>query len=62
MLDQSQFSMELENINWEVTFPANTNEKFKLFYNAANKCYNKCFSIKIKFITPKGFHNAWLNK
>ena len=57
--DKNTFTSALESINWEELLTlTNANENFNLFYNTVNGCYNKCFPVKIKYITTKRLHNA----
>lgn len=61
--NQNLFTEELQKKNWqEILCLPNTNDNFNLFINALFALYNKCFPIKIKYVTTKRLNNPWLTK
>jgi exonuclease III len=56
----NKFNSELSAVHWSCTDSDDVNVKTSQFMNRINKLYDKCFPIKIKYISIKRIRKPWL--
>ena len=61
--NHDKYKHELHQINWEDLYHmTSTNESFNYFIDTIVKLYNKCYTVKTKFVTYKRLQNPWLTR
>ena len=51
----------LSEVNWVTILIGDASENFLVFDRTVNKLYNKCFPLKIKFVSHKRLRNQWIS-